>query len=372
METAKNWLRRQPIATKLRALNLATSGMVILLASLLLLLTQLYFFNRSLLENTRSLAAMISENVSAAMMFDDPAAAREILSSLRATPSIEIAAIYDREGNLFVSYYQGHEDKEKYVFPSHAPQPGHVFSLQHLILSQPIGLQGKQLGLIYMQADLYAVYILLAWYSAAVLAIMAISLLAANIILLRLQRAIAGPILSLAKASETISERGDYSVRANTDTSDEIGQLAKSFNLMLDRIQKRDSELEEEIMQRKHVEIRLDRLAHYDNVTSLSNRHFFNDRLGSLVDRALQSNERAVVMFIDLDNFKVVNDTLGHDAGDALLRIVAERLSETLRFGDVISRIGGDEFAIILEKVEKVGQAEMVQKNALPAWLSRS
>lgn len=365
MKSAQEWLRKQPIATKLKVLNLATSGTVILLASLMLLLTQFYFFNLSLLENTRSQAAMIGENVSAAMMFSDKAAAQEILSSLHGTANIEIAAIYDSQGNLFVSYYQDVKNKEEYILPPSASQPGHTFSLEHLILSQPIDLKDKPLGSIYMQADLYAVYIQLAWYSAAILAIMAISLLVANIILLRFQKTITGPILSLSRASETISERGDYTVRAHSDTSDEIGQLANSFNLMLDRIQKRDSELEEEIMQRKRIEVRLDRLAHFDNVTSLSNRHFFNERLSSLVARALQFKERAVVMFIDLDNFKIVNDTLGHDAGDVLLRIVAERLSATLRYGDVISRIGGDEFAIILENVEKVSQAVLVAEKCL-------
>jgi diguanylate cyclase (GGDEF)-like protein len=70
-------------------------------------------------------------------------------------------------------------------------------------------------------------------------------------------------------------------------------------------------------------------------------------------------------MFIDLDNFKTVNDTLGHDIGDELLRLVSRRLSETLRFGDVLSRIGGDEFGIILENVSQVGVASMIAEKCL-------
>lgn len=365
MQAALNWLRKQPIATKLKAINLATSGTVIFLVSLMLLLTQLYFFNRGMLESTRSYAAMISENVSAALLFSDKDAAQEILSSLRATTGIDVAAIYDHQGNLFVSYYQGIKDKKAYTLPPRPSQPGYAFSFEYLVLSQPINLKGKQLGTIYMQADLHPVYIQLVGYLAAILVIMGISLLIANVILLRLQKAFTDPILSLARTSEYISERGDYTVRANTDTSDEIGQLAKSFNFMLDRIQKRDAELEEEIMRRKRIEVRLDHLAHYDNLTSLPNRHFFNERLISVVSRAMQFEERAIVMFIDLDNFKNVNDTLGHNTGDVLLRIVAGRLSNSLRFGDVISRIGGDEFAIILENVEKVSQAAMIAEKCL-------
>lgn len=365
MKSAQDWLRRQPIATKLKALNLLTSGIVIVLASLLLLLAQYFFFNRSLLDNTRSQAAMISENLSAAMMFSDHKAAQEIIDSLHATTDIEIAAIYDQQNKLFVSYYRDTENRTEQSVPSLAPQPGHAFSFNRLTLAQPIKLPGKLLGTIYIQADLHSVHVWLLWYSLAILVIMAFSLKVANTLLLRSQKEITDPILALAKTSEEISERGDYAMRANSGTPDEIGQLAKSFNLMLDRIQKRDTELEAEIMQRKRVEARLDHLAHYDTVTNLSNRHFFNERLASLVSRALQFKERAVVMFIDLDNFKIVNDTLGHDTGDALLRIVAERLSATLRFGDVISRIGGDEFAILLENVEKANQSVMVAEKCL-------
>lgn len=365
MTSTKDRLRRPSITTKLKRLNLVTSGTVIILASLLLLLAQYFFFNRSLLDNTRSQAAMIGENLAAAMMFSDQKAAQEIIAALHATTDIELAAVYDQQNKLFVSYRRDIEGKTQHSIPTLAPQPGHTFSYNRLTLAQPIELQGKPLGTIYIQTDLHSVYVWLLWYSLAILVIMAFSLKIANRLLLGFQKEITDPILALSKTSEDISERGDYAMRANSEAPDEIGQLATSFNLMLDRIQKRDTDLEAEITQRKRAEARLDHLAHYDHVTNLSNRHFFNERLASLVSRALQFNERAVVMFIDLDNFKIVNDTLGHDTGDVLLRIVAERLSATLRFGDVISRIGGDEFAILLENVEKVGQAAIVAEKCL-------
>ncbi|MBU0593188.1 MAG: EAL domain-containing protein [Gammaproteobacteria bacterium] len=365
MQSALNWLRKQPIATKLKMLHLATSGTVIVLASLMLLLTQFYFFNRGLLESTNSHAAMISENVSAAMMFDDKKAAQEILASLRASPDIEMAALYDRQGNLFVNYYQNIKDKEEYALPPRTPPPGYTFTLQHLTLSQPVALQNNRLGSIYIQADLYAVYSQMARYLAAIIAIMGISLLLANAFLRRMQREITDPIHSLVRASETISEHGDYTVRVDGGTPDEIGLLGRSFNHMLERIQRRDSDLEDEITQRKHIQTRLDKLAHYDNVTNLPNRHYFNEHLSHVVRRALKFDIKVVVMFIDLDNFKLVNDTLGHHAGDTLLRIVAERLSESLRFGDTISRVGGDEFAVILENVEHASQAAMVAEKCL-------
>ena len=108
-------------------------------------------------------------------------------------------------------------------------------------------------------------------------------------------------------------------------------------------------------------------LAHVDSVTALPNRHEFNERLSSALEQA-DRNETAVgLLLLDLDNFKVVNDTLGHDCGDILLKLVAERLRETLRSTDIICRIGGDEFVIIVEPSEQEAEVEAVARKILDA-----
>jgi diguanylate cyclase (GGDEF)-like protein len=108
-------------------------------------------------------------------------------------------------------------------------------------------------------------------------------------------------------------------------------------------------------------------LAHVDSVTALPNRHEFNERLSSALEQA-DRNETAVgLLLLDLDNFKVVNDTLGHDCGDILLKLVAERLRETLRSTDIICRIGGDEFVIIVEPSEQEAEVEAVARKILAA-----
>lgn len=102
------------------------------------------------------------------------------------------------------------------------------------------------------------------------------------------------------------------------------------------------------ITEKKLYEVKLDRLAHHDPLTGLPNRLLFSDRLTQSIARASRDKNLVGVVFIDLDRFKLVNDTLGHSVGDELLKQVAQRLRSTLRQVDTIARIGGDEFVLIL------------------------
>jgi diguanylate cyclase (GGDEF)-like protein/PAS domain S-box-containing protein len=106
-----------------------------------------------------------------------------------------------------------------------------------------------------------------------------------------------------------------------------------------------------DISQRKLAETELAFRAHHDLLTGLPNRSQFEDRLAEAIERRGGSAGEVAVAFIDLDNFKVINDSLGHGAGDLLLTAVAERLTTVLREGDVVARFGGDEFTVLLRDV---------------------
>ncbi len=106
-------------------------------------------------------------------------------------------------------------------------------------------------------------------------------------------------------------------------------------------------------IERKQAEERLSYLAQYDHLTGLANRTLFKDRLTQALARADRNDEQVALMFLDLDNFKVINDTLGHDTGDIVLQAVAERLKKCVRATDTVARLGGDEFIIILDGLPK-------------------
>lgn len=107
-----------------------------------------------------------------------------------------------------------------------------------------------------------------------------------------------------------------------------------------------------DISESMQTQERLKYLAHHDVLTGLPNRTLFMDRLGHALARTRDAHAVVAVLFLDLDHFKIINDTMGHAAGDHTLKVVSERLQASVREGDTVARLGGDEFAIILEDIE--------------------
>jgi diguanylate cyclase (GGDEF)-like protein/PAS domain S-box-containing protein len=116
----------------------------------------------------------------------------------------------------------------------------------------------------------------------------------------------------------------------------------------------------QDITDRKALEERLHYQAFHDSLTDLPNRQLFMDRLGQALSRTRRRHKRVAVLFMDLDGFKVVNDSLGHDVGDLLLTAVAQRLRRCLRPEDTLARFGGDEFVVLIEAVDNPAQAVQV------------
>ncbi|MFO0519101.1 MAG: putative bifunctional diguanylate cyclase/phosphodiesterase [bacterium] len=156
-------------------------------------------------------------------------------------------------------------------------------------------------------------------------------------------RTVSRPVNRLTEIARRVHD-GDYSQRVEVTGQDEIGELGRGFNHMLDGISQREAEIL--------------RLAFEDTLTGLPNRAMFLDRLQQSLRQARRSHVPVTVMVLDLDRFKLINDSLGHTAGDQVLRDVASRLRDVLRESDTVARLGGDEFAILLPAgpADRVGQ----------------
>ncbi len=121
----------------------------------------------------------------------------------------------------------------------------------------------------------------------------------------------------------------------------------------------------DDITENKEIQKRIEYLAYHDFLTGLPNRMLANDRLEQAIAHAHRVKSRVAVMFLDLDDFKVINDTLGHAVGDSILKVVAERLLECVRESDTVSRLGGDEFLVMLNDVTEIEDINRVALNIL-------
>ncbi|MEQ1517076.1 MAG: diguanylate cyclase, partial [Usitatibacteraceae bacterium] len=165
-----------------------------------------------------------------------------------------------------------------------------------------------------------------------------------------MSRRIVQPVRQLAAAAKLI-EDGDYSKAVQVDAHDEIGELAATFNHMRGAISARE---------RRIIE-----LAYSDELTGLPNRALFMDRLAQAVKAMRRVGHPMSVLMMDLDRFKLINDTLGHQCGDEVLKAVAARLRGELdRESDTVARLGGDEFAVLLAANDANG-AQMVAQRLL-------
>lgn len=184
----------------------------------------------------------------------------------------------------------------------------------------------------------------------------AVFVLLVSALMLRFARRLSAEVLrpvGLLRDSANQLAVGELDHRVENNRSDELGDLAASFNAMADVIAGSQRSLIQQ--------------ANHDSLTGLANRAAFHARLEAALARPDRRADILGVLFVDLDDFKDVNDTLGHGAGDELLRVVATRLQAAVRPGDLVARLGGDEFALLLDGVPDPAVALGVAERAVAA-----
>jgi|LGOV01.1.fsa_nt_gb diguanylate cyclase (GGDEF)-like protein len=175
---------------------------------------------------------------------------------------------------------------------------------------------------------------------------------------------IAKPIVKLTDFSQSVGD-GNLDNRIVINTSDEIGTLASSYNRMIDNLQhtmaSKDA-LEAEIVKRKTVEAKLKTLSITDELTGAYNRRASNEFIRKALEKKERYEEMFSVILIDIDYFKMVNDTFGHDCGDRVLVRLTQLLIDSVRNVDLVSRIGGEEFLIVLPQIRKDKASELADR----------
>lgn len=371
----RRYLANISIRRKLMLLIMATCGLVLLATTLVFVLKESSTLLNEQQTDLSSLADILATNTSASLTFDDPQSALETMRSLAVKTDILAAYILRENATVFTRYLARRAESGTLPFekllPSSPPASyqkildqlkavkPHLLNISdHVTLVRPIMLDGQEVGTVVLFADTRGMQNRLSSILFTAVSILSIAAVAAWLLSMKLQGIISDPILTLAEIMRKVSVTKDFSLRAEKTGDDEVGRLYDGFNEMLQEIEERN------IVLRQRQE-HLQELAHFDTLTHLPNRVLFHDRLQQAMNLALRNNQIIAVMFLDLDSFKDINDTLGHRTGDLLLQQVADRMSIVLRDCDTVARLGGDEFTIFNQNIRSAQNAGRVAQKLL-------
>lgn len=163
------------------------------------------------------------------------------------------------------------------------------------------------------------------------------AILAGTLMAIWMARRLTSRLYAIRTTAQLVRQ-GQTDARVQLDGQDETSEVARGFNRMLDSLAEQQTQLE--------------KLANYDPLTGLPNRRLLTDRLDQAMQQAQQNGHAMATVMLDLDGFKLINDTHGHEAGDQLLRDIAQRIHTQLRGGDTAARMGGDEFVLVLQDLD--------------------
>jgi PAS domain S-box-containing protein len=234
-------LRDAPIKEKLLVIVMMTTAAALLLSGAGIILLDTILFRSAMRRDLTSLASIAGDNITAALSFNDPAVAAETLAALHARPHLVNACVYATDGSVFARYVRLGASA---ACPAPAPTETIRYTPEGIHVSHPIMLKGQRVGTLVMLYDLGEISERIRLYGAIVLIILLASSAIAFLLSSQLRALIATPIGRLAQAAKAVSQTGDYTVRVQKDSADELGVLVDAFNEMLARIQSRNIDVQ--------------------------------------------------------------------------------------------------------------------------------
>ena len=322
--------------------------LILILAAGLLTIWEINKHRTILMQNISTTAQIIGQNIQTSLAFGDSVDANNIISSLANDKSMLCAAVFEPDGEVFTQF--SYDDRCQSDSPQEflsgisfdSEDQVYRFGNDNFTLARRVEDANGLLGTIVLQSSYDDLNRHVNGIITGVIVITIGLLLFSYLLASIFQKYISRPILSLAEITGEIRNTHNYGLRADQKDFIELEKLSDGLNMMLDQIQANEQELM--------------RLASYDTLTSLPNRSHFSNILYKSIKQAEREEGGLAILFIDLDRFKHVNDSLGHSAGDELLISVANRLVKTVRGQDNLCRQGGDEYIVLLQNETDAGK----------------
>lgn len=362
--------RSRSLVTRLTRLNLLVLSLTLLLCFALIGTSSWLAARERQVRAAELSASLLANSLAPMLAFDDrDSAMAELQAFARRGDLLEIQVL-GPSGQLF-AHWQA--DEQALLHLAMPPQPLAQLKLQAQVLGRefevwaPAKVKGELVGAVRLRESLDGLLSTVRNLALLAVGLVALAILAASVVLRLVQRRALRPLVALAELAEQVTRDQDYSRRAPVERLDEVGRLSERFNQMLGRAEVWQADLSQQLRREQLVGQQMQQLANEDSLTKLPNRLFFQAELQRRVAHSVEHAELMALMFIDLDNFKTVNDCHGHDAGDAVLREVSQRMSRALRSSDVLCRLGGDEFALILPALGDQHAAEQLADRLIAA-----
>jgi len=312
-------------------------------------------------EVTIGLANKVSQimgmNLAASLSFYDEASAKAILTSLQVDKSIEGALVYDKNKKLFSSYFSGIKKEEAIKMLQLLHENSTYHDINSIIVSSNILLDNESLGKLFLIYNTNEIKNTLEMMLSILLVISIVTFIIMFKLASVLQNRLTQPIDTLVHTMEDVLSHHNYTQKITEKSDDEFQTLFDGFNTMLNQIQ--------------NNKIKLESLANTDPLTGLYNRRYFFVFVNSFINMNERGDIVYSILMFDIDKFKNVNDTYGHDVGDKVIMSLAKTFKKNVRKGDVFARYGGEEFIAFLPHTDTHAAVKVAEKIRNAVELSR-
>ncbi len=360
--------RLDRIKVKLVFIIMISSSIGLVLFSAISIAYQINSLNKQIRSHIQSQIDLLATNLVAPVLFEDEEFTVEILRSIEVDPNVVSVEVYSDNSDFEV--FLVNTSSRIRLERADLNPVARIFVKMFRNVSEyekNIVDKGDILGILKLYVNNQKAVSQITNLLLSFIFLLLVTLFVVFLVSLRLQRLITQPIEKLGEISKKVSTTKDYSLRVKIDSNDEIGLVSQDFNIMLDQIQQRDLMLESKVQNRT---LELEQLAeefrhraYHDSLTGLPNRALLTEKFPKAAVHANRIGKKIGLLLIDVDNFKNINDTMGHEFGDELLKILASRLTRNLRGEDLVCRLGGDEFIILVEELKDITDLDIIGNN---------
>jgi len=308
-------------------------------------------------KNLIKLTNIMADNISASVTFDDQESAINTLAALKSDPNIKGALILSSDHREFASYFNkdfSEQEVRNIIFELvknnniKTKQQTSYMDLNDILVSKPILIHQEHIATLIINYSTKQIYATILEVMSILLIVFLVSVLVTFYISSKLQSVFTKPIYTLIENIEHVINTSKYDKKITQHRNDEFQKLYNGFNTLLDTIDNKTNEL--------HY------LASIDPMTKLYNRRYLTDISQHIIERAKRDKTKLVVVMLDIDFFKKINDHYGHKVGDEVIVTIATILQSIVRLSDIVCRFGGEEFLLLLPETGVDGGMNISEK----------